>query len=89
VLPANYWDDVRVAAPVLILSGYRDPVTTPVWADAVAQQLPHARVVLIPRSAHLPVGLSHLECWDDKLVVPFLDGADLEKLDASCVDTMK
>jgi pimeloyl-ACP methyl ester carboxylesterase len=88
-LPANYWDDVRVAAPVLILSGYRDPVTTPVWADAVAQQLPHARVVLIPRSAHLPVGLSHLECLDDKLVVPFLDGVDLDKLDASCVDTMK
>jgi pimeloyl-ACP methyl ester carboxylesterase len=87
-LPANYWDDVRVDAPVLLLAGYRDPVTTPVWADAVAQALPHARVVLTPQGAHLPVGLSHLECWDDKLILPFLDGAELDQLDAACVESM-
>ena len=74
---------------MLLLSGYRDPVTPSVWADAVAQQLPHARVVLTPQSGHLPVGLSHLECWDDTLILPFLDGAELEKLDASCVETMQ
>jgi pimeloyl-ACP methyl ester carboxylesterase len=87
-LPADYWDDVRVAAPVLMLTGWRDPVTPPAWAAAVAQKLLHARNVVIPRGAHVPVGLSNIECWD-KLVLEFLDGADLEKLDASCVESMK
>jgi pimeloyl-ACP methyl ester carboxylesterase len=88
-LPANYWDDVTAAAPVLMLSGRRDPVTPPAWAEAVAKKLPHARNVVIAEHAHVPIGLTHLECLDDQLIIAFLDGADLEKLDAACVDTMR
>ncbi|HEY6136788.1 MAG TPA: alpha/beta hydrolase [Thermoanaerobaculia bacterium] len=87
-LPENYWDDVRVDAPVLMLTGWRDPVTPPAWAAAVAQTLPHARNVVIKLGAHVPVGLSNIECWDE-LVLGFLDGADLDTLDTSCVDTMR
>ncbi|HKS25913.1 MAG TPA: alpha/beta hydrolase [Thermoanaerobaculia bacterium] len=88
-LPASYWDDVTVDAPVLMLSGRRDPVTPPAWADAVAKKLPHARNIVIAEHAHVPVGLSHMECLDDTLILPFLDGAELDKLDAACVDTMR
>jgi fermentation-respiration switch protein FrsA (DUF1100 family) len=71
-----------------MLTGWRDPVTPPAWAAAVAQKLPHARNVVIKLGAHVPVGLSNIECWDE-LVLGFLDGADLDKLDTSCVDTMR
>lgn len=72
-----------------MLSGRRDPVTPPAWAEAVAKNLPHARNIVIAKHAHVPVGLSHMECLDETLILPFLHDANLDKLDAACVDTMR
>lgn len=86
-LDPAFWDDVQADVPTLILAGYRDPVTPPTWSYAVASHLPHARVVLIPQSAHLPDGLSNFECWDG-LSMKFLDGAELTDADVACVKNM-
>lgn len=46
--------DVR--APVLVVRGGRDPLTTGRWARAIAAGAPHARIAVVPRAAH---GLGH------------------------------
>jgi pimeloyl-ACP methyl ester carboxylesterase len=45
-----------VAAPVLVVRGSRDPLTTGRWASALAARAARAHVVVIPRAAH---GLGH------------------------------
>lgn len=46
----------RVAAPILIVRGGRDPLTTGRWAARLARRAPRARVAVIPGAAH---GLGH------------------------------
>ena len=86
-LTSGYSQPVFSKAPVLILSGYMDPVTPPAWAEGVASHLPNSRLVAIRHHAHVPQGLSHIECLD-KVILEFLDKGDVKSLDANCVDGM-
>lgn len=86
-LPADYWDDVRASAPTLLIAGDRDPVTAPAWAEAVAQQLPRSTLLHVPYLAHLPDGLSDLECFD-RINITFLDRGSLDGVDTSCLERM-
>ncbi|WP_217923571.1 alpha/beta fold hydrolase [Miltoncostaea oceani] len=47
---------VAVRAPVLVVRGSRDPLTTGRWARRIAVRARRARIVVIPRAAH---GLGH------------------------------
>ncbi|MCA1581001.1 MAG: alpha/beta hydrolase [Acidobacteria bacterium] len=87
-LPARYFRDVRSSAPVLILSGGRDPVTPPEWATRVARRLSRSRHVVVPLSAHLVEGLDDLGCWDG-VVLSFLDSGTADGLDVSCLSRLK
>jgi pimeloyl-ACP methyl ester carboxylesterase len=80
-----------VAAPaaVLLISGELDPVTPPELAQDVADALPNARHVIIPKSGHVFDGLSGIDTCFDPLVVKFLDTADLTTLDPSCLAEMR
>ncbi|MBU0641552.1 MAG: alpha/beta hydrolase [Planctomycetes bacterium] len=49
-LPADYGEPVRVAVPVLLLSGSLDPVTPPEWGAEAAQHLPLSTHVVAPGS---------------------------------------
>lgn len=82
---SSFWEDVKTNAPVLIYSGYRDPVTPPTWSYAIASVLPNATVLLIPNEAHLPIGLSDLDCWDG-IAMKFLNA---QPFDPSCLAQMK
>lgn len=46
----------QVVAPVLIVRGGRDPLTTARWARRLAAAAPRGRVAVVPRAAH---GLGH------------------------------
>lgn len=46
----------RVRAPVLVVRGGRDPLTTARWARRLAAAAPRARIATVPRAAH---GLGH------------------------------
>lgn len=86
-LPKGYDQPVVSNIPVLILSGYMDPVTPPVWGEEVARHLPNSKHVIIRHHAHVPVGLSHIECLD-KLILEFLSRGNARELDVSCVEQM-
>ena len=76
---------MRSNIPVLILSGYLDPVTPPEWGEEVASHLPNSKHVIIPHGAHMPEGLTNVECLD-KLMQEFLSKGDAKGLDTTCVE---
>ncbi|MFL6229537.1 MAG: alpha/beta hydrolase [Pyrinomonadaceae bacterium] len=86
-LPAGYEQPVASNAPVLVLSGYMDPVTPPAWGAEVASHFPQGRNVVIRHHAHVPVGLSNIECLD-RVTLDFLQRASVAGLDTSCLDGM-
>jgi len=86
-LPAGYDNPVTATAPVLIISGYMDPVTGPDWAAEVASHLPNSKQWIIRNHAHVPAGLTNFGCFD-AVIMKFLDDPDPNKLDTSCGNQM-
>jgi pimeloyl-ACP methyl ester carboxylesterase len=86
-LPVGYAEPVTSDVPVLIFSGKNDPVTPPEWGAEVASHFPHGRNVVIRHHAHVPVGLTNIECLDE-VTLDFLQRASVADLDISCLDAM-
>jgi pimeloyl-ACP methyl ester carboxylesterase len=84
-IPDGYHEPVSSNVPVLIFSGYMDPVTPPERGEEVASHLPNSRHVIIPHGAHGIEGLTNVECLD-KLMLDFLSKGSAEDLDKSCVE---
>ena len=55
-VPPDVHEPVRSAVPVLLLSGGRDPVTPPSFAEHVAATLTNSRHIVFPESAHGNLG---------------------------------
>ena len=51
-IPASYLEAVRSDVPVLLISGERDPVTPPSWAEEAARFLSKRHHVLVPNMGH-------------------------------------
>lgn len=81
-LPASWFAPVRSEVPTLLLSGGRDPVTPPEWAERVATHLPDHLHVVVPNGAH-GVGGPCIEA----MIAELVESASLDGLDPSCVET--
>lgn len=84
-IPDGYHEPVSSNIPVLIFSGYMDPITPPERGEEVARHLPNSKHVIISHGAHGPEGLTHLECLD-KLMLEFLSKGNARDLDTACVE---
>ncbi len=84
-LPAEVDRVVPLDTPALILSGDLDPVTPPRWGEAMAAHFPRSRHVVVPGTGH---NTSTTGCVP-KLIARFLEADSAEKLDASCVRTVR
>lgn len=51
-LPAGYLEDVRSEAPMLLISGQRDPVAPPIWGEQVARHLPNGHHLILEKGYH-------------------------------------
>ena len=80
-LPEEWWTPVNSDLPVLLISGERDPVTPPGWADAVAQYLPNSTHLVWPDGGHVPRN----DCLRS-IEQQFLDAASVESLDTACME---
>jgi pimeloyl-ACP methyl ester carboxylesterase len=78
-LPEGYAEPVRSDAPVLVLSGHRDPVSPPHWGEKVAAHLPNGRHVVLAGGFHVDAGTCTQE-----LVTRFLETGSAADLDTSC-----
>jgi pimeloyl-ACP methyl ester carboxylesterase len=68
--------------PTLLLSGEADPVTPPADAQRAARGLTRHRHLILSGEGHGQVATGCIP----KLMAEFLDAADPERLDASCLD---
>ncbi|HXO19401.1 MAG TPA: alpha/beta fold hydrolase [Thermoanaerobaculia bacterium] len=78
-LPAGYTGAVRSAIPTLVISGYRDPATPPVWGEQVAGQLSHGRHLVLAQGAHGPPDPCLARIMSD-----FVRRGTADGLDTSC-----
>jgi len=81
--PEDFHAPFKSSIPTLLISGERDPVTPPAYADEVLQGLSNARSLVVK-------GLGHAEpmyagCMPD-LMEQFITGLQPKKLDARCLD---
>ncbi len=84
-LPPGAGEPVTSAVPTLLLSGARDPVTPPRWAELAARTLPRGRALVAPGQAH---GTLTAGCVPD-LLARFLDApAQIHDLDAGCLQDL-
>jgi pimeloyl-ACP methyl ester carboxylesterase len=86
-IPPDFQEPVSATVPVLIFSGYMDPVTPPERGEEVAKYLPNSRHVITPHGGHGVEGLTSPDCVD-RLIMEFLHNGDVKSLDTSCVETM-
>jgi pimeloyl-ACP methyl ester carboxylesterase len=86
-VPSGYDKPVEGTAPVLLISGFMDPVTGPDWATLATSHLPNSKLWLIRNGAHVPVGLKNLDCFDN-VIRKFLDQPEANTLDTSCGSQM-
>ena len=84
--PRDMYEPVASDAPALFFAGDRDSITPPEYSRRAMQRMPHAQLVEMPWSGHLPIGLSHLECMD-RIELAFLKNPHAP-VDTSCVASM-
>lgn len=80
-LPEGYREPVRSSKPVLIVSGYRDPVTPPRWGEKVLQTLSAGRHVVVRQGFHFGAGG---DSCVRRLLTRFIEQGSAEDLDTSC-----
>jgi pimeloyl-ACP methyl ester carboxylesterase len=68
--------------PTLLLSGEADPVTPPAAAERVARGLTRRRHLVLSGEGHGQLGTSCVP----RLMAAFLDSADPDKLDSTCLE---
>jgi pimeloyl-ACP methyl ester carboxylesterase len=71
--------------PVLAISGEFDPVTPPRYGDAAVKTLRNGRHLVLPGQGHSVLGTGCMP----KLFAQFVERADAEALDASCLKRLK
>jgi len=82
--PAADVAPVAVAAPALLVSGERDPVTPARWGAEVASTLPDAVHVIVPDGGHGTEGMRGADCID-RLLDSLVESGTTRELDTSCV----
>lgn len=82
VVPDDFHEPVTADVPVLLLSGERDPVTPPRYADQVAASLPFAQHLVARGQAH---SVFRHRCVQE-VVTRFVQAGTLAQLDTDCVD---
>lgn len=84
-LPDSYLTRFTSDVPTLLLSGERDPVTPPRWAENILPRLSNAQHWVAPGGHH---SIS-LEGCTAQLIARFIQYADLAVLDGSCITRIK
>jgi pimeloyl-ACP methyl ester carboxylesterase len=87
-IPSDYSKPVTSDAPVLILTGYLDPVTPPANGDAAAKSLSNSLHLVVPSGGHGFNGLEGTDCLD-QIITRFVEQGTTKGLDSSCVKNIR
>lgn len=81
-LPKDYFTPIASDVPTLLLSGARDPVTPPHWAENVMEGLSRAKHGIAPGGHH---SITRDGC-SAQLIAQFIHTGNIEHLDVSCTN---
>lgn len=81
-VPEDYLTPVRSDVPTLLLSGARDPVTPPYWAEKVMQGFSRAKHGVAPGGHH---SITRDGCTA-QLIAQFIHTGNIEQLDIGCIN---
>ena len=84
-IPNGFHDPVLSDAPVLLMSGERDPVTPPQYAAQTAETFSNSVNLVARGQAH---SVMKNVCLRD-ITTAFIEKGDIEGLDTSCVEKIK
>jgi pimeloyl-ACP methyl ester carboxylesterase len=87
-MPEDFWKLPESPVPVLVLSGWMDPVTPPEGAQETLAHLPNHAHVMIRDAAHGTDGLNDFPCTFD-IITQFVESGSPIGLDTSCASRMK
>jgi pimeloyl-ACP methyl ester carboxylesterase len=77
----SFYEPVTTNVPVLVMSGELDPVTPPVWGEAIIKHLPASKHIVMPGTGHTAGGTA----CGLRIIRSFLDQGSFDGLDTSCV----
>jgi pimeloyl-ACP methyl ester carboxylesterase len=80
----SYFEPVRAAAPVLLLSGDIDPATPPEYGADALKGLPNGRQVILNNTPH-----SYSSACAGNLIVAFIASGSAVDLDTSCAKRLR
>ncbi len=80
-VPPDYFENVILDVPTLIIQGRKDPV---IGSGTTIRRYKNGRELLIPQMYHVPWGLSNVECLDN-MINSFVKSADWRGLDTTCI----
>src|SRR3546814_17575326 len=83
-LPGDCHPPLASDVPARLLSGERDPVTPPAYAERVVKTLPNGRSLVLRGQGHNVIGAGCMP----KLFAQFLETADARGLDVECLDKL-
>ena len=69
--------------PILVVTGDRDPVTPPRWAEALARDASRVRTVVLANNGHVDPSQCALD-----LEVKFIDAGSFDRLDDACAKAL-
>lgn len=81
-VPADFYEPVKAAAPVLIFSGGIDPATPPRHGELVAASLPNSKHLVAPNLGH---GVSLHGCAP-RLLESFIKKGSAAEVDGKCLE---
>ena len=84
-VPDSFYEPVTSSVPTLVMSGQIDPVTPPVWGEAIAKHLSASKHIVMPGTGHTAGGTA----CGVRLIRAFLAKGDADGLDTSCMANVK
>jgi pimeloyl-ACP methyl ester carboxylesterase len=88
-LPADFFEPVRTSVPALIVTGTLDPVTPATWGRELLEYMPNARLIDVPGMGHTGANMTNYIPCVMGLIYSLWNAGTAERLDTSCVATMK
>ncbi len=81
----SFYEPVTSSVPTLVLSGEIDPVTPPMWGEAITRHLTNATHVVIPGTGHTAGGSG----CGMRIIRNFITAGTIQGLDTSCIANVK
>ncbi len=84
-IDVGFHDPVVSDKPILLLSGTKDPITPPSYAEETMQQMSNSKHIIIEGQGHIQLIVGCMP----KIVAKFIEAGSFKDINTSCMDKVK